>query len=156
MNAISHAWNISWNQATRNLANGNLVWPYAIGSSRMAEFSEGGRPLRWPRRRLTVRRLMILVAIGAVLFAAARSTRRFRLCMDLADNYAWLRSQEPWAKGMVVETKEQERSVIEPSRIRAAYYARQEAKYRWAAWKFWETVPSADPPQMNVRPIPRG
>ncbi len=66
--------------------------------------------MRWLRRRLTVRRLMILVAVGAVLFAAARSTRRFRRCMDLVNDYAWFRSREPWAKGMVVGTKEQERA----------------------------------------------
>jgi hypothetical protein len=78
--------------------------------------------MRWPRRRLTVRRLMMLVAIGAVLFAAARSTHRFRLCMQFADNYAWLRSLEPWARGMIAGTTAQERLVIEPSRIRAEYY----------------------------------
>ncbi len=91
---------------------------------------------------------MILVAIGAVLFAAARSTRRFRLCMDLADNYAWLRSQEPWVRGMLAGTTDQERLVIEPSRMRARYYARQWAKYRHGAWRFWETVPRPDPPPL--------
>lgn len=32
------------------------------------------------------------------------------VCMDLVNDYAWFRSREPWAKGMVVGTKEQERA----------------------------------------------
>ncbi len=102
---------------------------------------------RWQRRRLTVRRLMMLATIGAVLFAAARSTGRFQFCMQLADNHAWLRSREPWVGGMVPGTADQERLVIEPSRVRAEYYGRQEAKYRGAAWRLWEAVPPTDPPQ---------
>ena len=62
---------------------------------------------------------MILVGIGAILFAAARSGGRFRLCMRLAEEYAWLRSQEPWAGGMDRWTTDRERRVVEPSRMRA-------------------------------------
>jgi hypothetical protein len=96
--------------------------------------------------RTTTRRLMILVAIGAVLFAAARSSGRFRFCMHLADNYGWLRSQEPYARGMVAGTMDQERLVVEPSRVRADYYGRTERMYRRAAWRFWEPIPTTPPP----------
>jgi hypothetical protein len=104
--------------------------------------------MRLPRPRLTIRRLMILVAIGGVLIATARSTRRFRLCMQLADNYAWLRSREPWARGMIAWATNRDRLVIEASRGRAEYYARLSAKYRFGAWCFWETIPRPDPPPL--------
>src|SRR5438093_1414785 len=96
--------------------------------------------------RTTTRRLMILIAIGAIVFAAARSWPRFVLCRQLAENYAWLKAQEPWSRGMVGGTSDQERLVVEPSRVRAEYYARLEAKYRGAAWRFWEPIPPPDPP----------
>jgi hypothetical protein len=88
------------------------------------------------------------VAIAAILFAAARSCGRFRLCLEQADGYAWLKSREPWAKGMVLGTTERERQVVELSRERADYYRRQEARFRRAAWRFWEPFPLSDPPGM--------
>lgn len=102
--------------------------------------------MRSLRARPTIRRLMILIATGGVLFAAARSSERFRLCMRLAEEYAFLGSQEPWARGMVRCSTDREREIAEPSRMRAEYYARQSAKFRLAAWFFWEPIPSPDPP----------
>src|SRR5947209_7340515 len=105
--------------------------------------------------RTTTRRLMILVAIGAIAFAAARSWPRFVLCRQLAANYAWLKAQEPWARGMAAATPDQERTVLAPSRVRAEYYGRTERMYRRAAWRFWEPIPPApavsEPP--DDRPI---
>jgi hypothetical protein len=95
--------------------------------------------------RRTTRRLMNLVAIGAVRVAVARSTGRLRLCLQLADNSAWLRTQEPWTGGMVTATPDQARLVIEPTRVSAEYYSRQEAKYRRAVGRFRESVPQPDP-----------
>jgi hypothetical protein len=37
--------------------------------------------------------------------------------MQLATNYDWLRTQEPWAQGMVAGTEDHERLVVEPSRM---------------------------------------
>ena len=76
---------------------------------------------------MATRRPMILVAIGSVPLAAVDPARRFRQCVQLADNYAWLRAEEPDARGMVAGTIEPERLVVEPSRMRAEYSARQEA-----------------------------
>jgi hypothetical protein len=95
---------------------------------------------------MTTRRLMILVALVALPLAAVGPARRFRQCAQLAENYAWLRSLEPYARGIVAGTPEQEQLIVEPSRLRAEYYARQQANYRQVAWRFWEAVPQPDPP----------
>jgi hypothetical protein len=93
----------------------------------------------------TTRRLGTLIVIRAVPLAAASSAKRFRLWMQLAENYSWLRSQETWARGMVPATPDQGSVVIEPSRVRAQSYDEAARLYHRAAWRFWEPIPSPLP-----------
>ncbi len=97
--------------------------------------------MRVPRVRFTVRRMIVVVVVTAVLMDAARTGWHFWYCWNMAKAAADLRAMGPWRCGMVESTPEQERSFAEYCAKHAEHYSRLVAKYHRAAWRPWEAIP---------------
>jgi hypothetical protein len=98
--------------------------------------------MRMPLARFTTRRIMIAAAAIAAILGAGRAAWRCWYCWKSAEDYALLRSMVTAEMcGMVPWTAEQRRVAAEGDRKLMEYYSRDEAKYRRAAWRFWEPTP---------------
>lgn len=113
--------------------------------------------------RLTTRRLMIVVAILALAFAAERQRRKFApiygLRRRLASVHAfWEQHYRRLAKataksaargntggGRPVEPEEKLRRRAAWELEMAEYHRRWSREYAWSAWRLWEDLPPRPP-----------
>lgn len=102
-------------------------------------------PMRFPRVQFTVRRMMLAVAVSAMLMGTARAGWHCYYCVRMAEVHAWMGAMGYGRCGMERPTAEEELAYKEHNRKLAGYHARIEKKYRRAAWRPWEPI-LPDPP----------
>ena len=98
--------------------------------------------MRVPRVQFTVRRMMIGVAVVALLTGTTRAGWRWYYCTQWAGAHARLKAIGFPTCGMIERTPDDERY----GRRLSDYHAGLEAKYLRSAWCPWEPIPP-DPPR---------
>ena len=125
--------------------------------------------MRLPRVRISIRGVMIAVAVLGTMFGVERAWRRYSYCQQVAAIYQTsLEGMVNWEKLIAVGPSElepaafvaqmtplQKRSHDEfwyPSSAqramihrRAQFYTREKQRFERASWRFWETVPNPRP-----------
>jgi hypothetical protein len=96
--------------------------------------------MRLSHVRFTVRQMMVAVAVFAMLMATGRAGWHSFFCWRMAESHALLGALGVSRCGMERPTAEEERAHKRDNKILAEYHARQERKYRRAAWRPWEPV----------------